>query len=579
MYLEKINCPNDIKYLSIDQLNILAQEIREALFNRLSKIGGHLGSNLGIVELTIALHYVFSFPNDKIVFDVSHQCYTHKVLTGRKDGFLFEEHFKDVSGYTNYEESIYDLFKVGHTSTSISLASGLVKARDILNHHENVIAIIGDGSLSGGEALEGLNFVGSEIKSNFIIVVNDNEQSIAENHGGLYQNLKKLRNNSSQNNIFKAFNLDYIYLEEGNNLEKLISLFKKIKDINHPIVVHIHTQKGKGYQLAELNKEKWHYTKPFNQETGELINSIQLTYPSITANYLINKVKQDSKVVVVTAGVPLAIGLDQEKRKLLGQNYIDVGIAEEHAIALISGLAKNGCKPIFGTNATFLQRTYDQISQDLCLNNSPATIVIGNTSLISLNDVTHLGIFSISVFKNIPNLVLLAPTDKNEYLAMLDYSLSQNKHPTLILMPANKIIENTHKNMDFLSYEITQKGEKVCIIAEGNFYYLGLEATKLIEKELHFKPTLINPRILTHLDEKTLSSLKENHQLIITIEDGVIDGGFGEDIANYFSLTNMKVKTLGLHKKFIDRFNYNDILFQEGITSSQIKEFVKKEIQ
>ena len=579
MYLEKINCPNDIKYLSIDQLNILAQEIREALFNRLSKIGGHLGSNLGIVELTIALHYVFSFPNDKIVFDVSHQCYTHKILTGRKDGFLFEEHFKDVSGYTNYEESIYDLFKVGHTSTSISLASGLVKARDILNHHENVIAIIGDGSLSGGEALEGLNFVGSEIKSNFIIVVNDNEQSIAENHGGLYQSLKNLRNNSSQNNIFKAFNLDYIYLEEGNNLEKLISLFKKMKDINHPIVVHIHTQKGKGYHLAELNKEKWHYTKPFNQKTGELINDVKLTYPSITANYLINKVKQDPKVVVVTAGVPLAIGLDQEKRNLLGQNYIDVGIAEEHAIALISGLAKNGCKPIFGTNATFLQRTYDQISQDLCLNNSPATIVIGNTSLISLNDVTHLGIFSISAFKNIPNLVLLAPTDKNEYLAMLDYSLSQNKHPTLILMPANKIIENTHNNMDFLSYEITQKGEKVCIIAEGNFYYLGLEATKLIEKELHFKPTLINPRILTHLDEKTLSSLKENHQLIITIEDGVIDGGFGEDIANYFSLTNMKVKTLGLHKKFIDQFNCNDILFQEGITSSQIKEFVKKEIQ
>lgn len=579
MYLEKINCPNDIKYLSIDQLNILAQEIREALLNRLSKIGGHLGSNLGIVELTIALHYVFSFPNDKIVFDVSHQCYTHKILTGRKDGFLFEEHFKDVSGYTNYEESIYDLFKVGHTSTSISLASGLVKARDILNHHENVIAIIGDGSLSGGEALEGLNFVGSEIKSNFIIVVNDNEQSIAENHGGLYQNLKNLRNNSSQNNIFKAFNLDYIYLEEGNNLEKLISLFKKIKDINHPIVVHIHTQKGKGYRLAELNKEKWHYTKPFNQKTGELINDVKLTYPSITANYLINKVKQDPKIVVVTAGVPLAIGLDQEKRNLLGQNYIDVGIAEEHAIALISGLAKNGCKPIFGTNATFLQRTYDQISQDLCLNNSPATIVIGNTSLISLNDVTHLGIFSISAFKNIPNLVLLAPTDKNEYLAMLDYSLNQNKHPTLILMPANKIIENTHNNMDFLSYEITQKGEKVCIIAEGNFYYLGLEATKLIEKELHFKPTLINPRILTHIDEKTLSSLKENHQLIITIEDGVIDGGFGEDIANYFSLTNMKVKTLGLHKKFIDQFNCNDILFQEGITSSQIKEFVKKEIQ
>ena len=579
MYLEKINCPNDIKYLSIDQLNILAQEIREALFNRLSKIGGHLGSNLGIVELTIALHYVFSFPNDKIIFDVSHQCYTHKILTGRKDGFLFEEHFKDVSGYTNYEESIYDLFKVGHTSTSISLASGLVKARDILNHHENVIAIIGDGSLSGGEALEGLNFVGSEIKSNFIIVVNDNEQSIAENHGGLYQSLKNLRNNSSQNNIFKAFNLDYIYLEEGNNLEKLISLFKKMKDINHPIVVHIHTQKGKGYHLAELNKEKWHYTKPFNQKTGELINDVKLTYPSITANYLINKVKQDPKIVVVTAGVPLAIGLDQEKRNLLGQNYIDVGIAEEHAIALISGLAKNGCKPIFGTNATFLQRTYDQISQDLCLNNSPATIVIGNTSLISLNDVTHLGIFSISAFKNIPNLVLLAPTDKNEYLAMLDYSLNQNKHPTLILMPANKIIENTHNNMDFLSYEITQKGEKVCIIAEGNFYYLGLEAAKLIEKELHFKPTLINPRILTHLDEKTLSSLKENHQLIITIEDGVIDGGFGEDIANYFSLTNMKVKTLGLHKKFIDQFNCNDILFQEGITSSQIKEFVKKEIQ
>ena len=583
--LNKINEPKDLKGLSMQELNTLAEEIREGLFNRLTKIGGHFGPNFGFVEATIALHYVFNSPIDKFVFDVSHQTYPHKMLTGRKAGYIEEEHFHDVSGYSNPEESEHDFFTIGHTSTSISLASGLAKARDLKGDKENIIAVIGDGSLSGGEALEGLDFVGSELNSNFIIIVNDNQQSIAENHGGLYKNLKELRdgNGISKTNIFTAMGLDYIYENEGNNIEKLIEVFKKVKDIDHPIVVHINTQKGKGYKLAEENKENWHWALPFNKDTG--IPSINFgngeDYLTLTSDLLLEKMKNDKTVVAVAAGVPTSFGFTKEKREKAGKQFVDVGIAEEHAVAMISGIAKNGGKPVFGTNATFIQRTYDQVSQDLCINNNPATILLGYTSVTGLNDVTHLGIFAISAFKNIPNLVILAPTNKKEYMTMLDWSIEQKKHPVMILIPGNGVIDDerdteTDYTNSINKYKIEQLGEKVAIIAAGDFYQIGEKAAKLIEEKLGFKPTLINPRFLTGVDKEKLDSLKENHKLIITLEDGIISGGFGEMISNFYGLDNIKVKNLGMNKEFYDRYNPNELLESLGLTPEKIEKSVEE---
>lgn len=583
--LNKINEPKDLKELSMEELNTLAEEIREGLFNRLTKIGGHFGPNFGFVEATIALHYVFNSPVDKFVFDVSHQTYPHKMLTGRKAGYIEEEHFHDVSGYSNPEESEHDFFTIGHTSTSISLASGLAKARDLKGDKENIIAVIGDGSLSGGEALEGLDFAGSELNSNFIIVVNDNQQSIAENHGGLYKNLKELRdgNGVAKTNIFTAMGLDYIYEKEGNNIEKLIEVFKKVKDIDHPIVVHINTQKGKGYKLAEENKENWHWALPFNKDTG--IPSIDFgngeNYLSLTSDLLLEKMQNDKTVVAVAAGVPTSFGFTKEKREKAGKQFVDVGIAEEHAVAMISGIAKNGGKPVFGTNATFIQRTYDQVSQDLCINNNPATILLGYTSVTGLNDVTHLGIFAISAFKNIPNLVILAPTNKKEYMTMLNWSIEQKEHPVMILIPGNGVIDDerdteTDYTNSINKYKIEQLGEKVAIIPAGDFYQIGEKAVKLIEEKLGFKPTLINPRFLTGVDKEKLDSLKANHELIITLEDGIVSGGFGEMISNFYGLDNIKVKNLGMNKEFYDRYDPNELLENLGLTPEKIEKSVEE---
>lgn len=583
--LNKINEPKDLKELSMEELNTLAEEIREGLFNRLTKIGGHFGPNFGFVEATIALHYVFNSPVDKFVFDVSHQTYPHKMLTGRKAGYIEEEHFHDVSGYSNPEESEHDFFTIGHTSTSISLASGLTKARDLKGDKENIIAVIGDGSLSGGEALEGLDFAGSELNSNFIIVVNDNQQSIAENHGGLYKNLKELRdgNGVAKTNIFTAMGLDYIYEKEGNNIEKLIEVFKKVKDIDHPIVVHINTQKGKGYKLAEENKENWHWALPFNKDTG--IPSIDFgngeNYLSLTSDLLLEKMQNDKTVVAVAAGVPTSFGFTKEKREKAGKQFVDVGIAEEHAVAMISGIAKNGGKPVFGTNATFIQRTYDQVSQDLCINNNPATILLGYTSVTGLNDVTHLGIFAISAFKNIPNLVILAPTNKKEYMTMLNWSIEQKEHPVMILIPGNGVIDDerdteTDYTNSINKYKIEQLGEKVAIIPAGDFYQIGEKAVKLIEEKLGFKPTLINPRFLTGVDKEKLDSLKANHELIITLEDGIVSGGFGEMISNFYGLDNIKVKNLGMNKEFYDRYDPNELLENLGLTPEKIEKSVEE---
>lgn len=580
MYLEKINQPSDIRSLRYEELDQLAAEMRKALLHKLSKNGGHFGPNFGMVEATIALHYVFNSPVDKFVFDVSHQSYCHKMLTGRKEAFLSEDHFHDVSGYTNPEESEHDFFNVGHTSTSVSLACGLAKARDLKGDKENIVAVIGDGSLSGGEALEGIDFA-SELESNFIIIVNDNDMSIAENHGGLYKNLKELResNGTAACNLFKAMGLDYVYLEEGNDIPKLIDTFEKVKDIDHPIVVHIHTQKGKGYKPAEEHKEDWHWCMPFDTETGKSTVSFDgEDYGQLTCDYLMGKMKKDPKVVAIVAAVPTNIGFTEDKRKEAGKQFVDVGIAEEHAIAMASGIAKNGGKPVFATHSSFMQRTYDQLSQDLCINENPATILVNTASIYGMNDVTHLGIYDIPLISNIPNMVYLAPTNKQEYFAMLDWSIEQDQYPVAIRIPCNGVISTTEDvdtdYSDLNKYQIKISGSNIAILALGDFFDIGEKLAKAVSEKTGVMPTLINPRYITGLDEELLENLKKDHTTVITLEDGILDGGFGEKIARFYGASDVKVYNYGIKKEFLDRYAIEDVLKENHLTVPQILEDV-----
>lgn len=580
MYIEKINQPTDVKNLNSEQLHILADEMRQALLQKLSKHGGHFGPNLGMVEATIALHYVFNSPTDKIVYDVSHQSYPHKMLTGRKDAFLYEDKYDYVSGYSNPDESDHDFFTIGHTSTSVSLACGLAKGRDLKGDSENIIVVIGDGSLSGGEALEGLDFA-SELNSNLIIVVNDNDMSIAENHGGLYKNLKQLRDTDgkSECNLFKSMGLDYVFVKDGNDIDSLITAFEQVKDSTYPVVVHICTQKGKGYKIAEENKENWHYCGPFNLETGksDMSQDGGEDYSSMTADILLKKMKEDKTVVGITSATPTVFGFTEDKRKEAGSQFVDVGIAEETAVALASGIAKSGGKPVYGVYSTFIQRTYDQLSQDLCINNSPATILVYWASVYGMNDVTHLGIYDIPMMSNIPNLVYLAPTTKEEYLAMLDWSIEQNDHPVAIRVPISVVSDGKKVTKDFSKlneYEVTQNGSKIAIVALGSFYSVGAKTAEIIENKTGVKPTLINPIYITGTDDKLLEQLKENHDIVITVEDGVLDGGFGEKIARFYGNSDIKVLNYGLKKEFLDRYNPEEIVKANRLTPEQIAEDV-----
>lgn len=579
MYLERIDGPNDVKKLSLEQMDVLAQEMREALFRKLSKHGGHFGPNFGMVEATIALHTVFASPKDKMVFDVSHQSYCHKMLTGRKDAFLYEEHYDDVSGYSEPSESAHDFFVIGHTSTSVSLACGLAKGRDLLGGSENIIAIIGDGSLSGGEALEGLDFA-AELNSNLIIVVNDNDMSIAENHGGLYQNLKLLRDTEGKAacNLFRAMGLDYVFVKNGNDIPSLIEAFKQVKDSTYPVVVHICTQKGKGYAPAEQDKETWHWCMPFDPETGKpLMADAGEDYSELTAQYLLEKMKKDPAVVGITSATPPILGFTPDKRKLAGKQFVDVGIAEETAVALASGIAANGGKPVYGVYSTFIQRTYDQLSQDLCVNSNAATILVFAASVYGMNDVTHLGIYDIPMMANIPNLVYLAPTTKEEYMAMLDWSVEQKEYPVAIRVPMTVVSSGKPCTKDFAklnTYEVTQKGSRVAVIGLGNFYTLGQAAAQEIAKQTGVQPTVINPMYITGVDEELLESLKAEHDVVITVEDGILDGGFGEKIARFYGSSNMKVLNYGLKKEFLDRYDAEDVVKRNRLTAEQIAEDV-----
>lgn len=572
MLLETINSPKDIKKLSLVELQQLAQEIREGILNRDSLIGGHVGPNLGIVETIIALHYVFDTPKDKIVYDVSHQCYPHKMLTGRWKGFFDAEEMRKISGYTNPNESEYDNFIVGHTSTSVSLATGLAKARDLRGEHHKVIALIGDGSLSGGEALEGFNNA-AVLNSNILIIVNDNEMSIAENHGGIYTNLRLLRetNGTAECNMFKAWGFEYRYVADGNNQENMIKVLQELKDVKKPTVLHIHTLKGKGYAPAEENKERWHWSLPFDRKTGEITADISgENYNDITYDFLYARHQQDKNMVVISAGTPGAYGLNPERRASFGENYIDVGIAEEQAVAMASALAKGGCRPVFMVYSSFLQRTYDQLSQDLALNNNPAVILVFSAGISGM-DATHLGSFDIPLVANIPNIVYLAPTGKEEYLAMLNWGLKQNEHPVVIRVPlaVTKGGKAEESYGDLNRYQLVKEGSKVAVLALGSFFELG-ESVVAELKEQGIDATLVNPRYITGVDEKLLNELAKNHQVVATLENGELDGGFGEKIASFYGASKVKVLNFGAKKEFTDRVPYAELMKRYHLTPEQI---------
>lgn len=578
MYLEKINSPSDIKKLSVDEMKKLTQEMRDALIFKLSRHGGHCGPNLGFAEATVALHYVFDSPVDKIVFDVSHQTYCHKMLTGRKDGFLYEEHFDDISGYSNPAESEHDFFVIGHTSTSVSLALGLAKARDLKHESGNVIAVIGDGSLSGGEALEAIDYAG-EFDGNLIIIINDNDMSIAENHGGMYKNLKALRdgNGKADTILFTAMGLDYVFVKDGNDIESLIATFSKVKDSKRPIAVHIVTEKGKGLSFAEENKEDWHWHMPFDVETGKTkYNYDGEDYGDLTAKMLLEKMKKDESVCVLTSGTPTVGGFWKGRRDEAGRQFIDVGIAEENAAAMASGIAAGGGKPLYTVYSTFIQRTYDQISQDICINNSPVAISVFAGSVYGMSDVTHLGLYDIPMLSNIPNLVYLAPATKEEYLSMLDWAIEQNKYPVAVRVPGGAVISDGKEVKsdwsDINKYEITKSGSRIAVIALGAFYQLGEKAAKLIEEKTGTAPTLINPHYITGIDKDMLEDLKKNHDVVITLEDGILEGGFGEKIARFYGSSDVKTLCFGLEKKFYDRYDVNELMHKAHLTPEQIAE-------
>ena len=575
LYLEKITSPADIKHYTAAQRSALAQEMRDALIRRTSIAGGHIGPNLGIVEATIALHTVFDSPRDKIVFDVSHQCYPHKMLTGRAAAYIDEAQYGAVSGFTNTDESPHDIFNIGHTSTSISLATGLAKARDLAGGTENVIALIGDGSMSGGEALEGLNVAG-EMETNLIIVFNDNEQSISENHGGMYRTFQRLRetNGTAPDNLFRAMGLDYRYVARGNDAEALIAAFEAVKDSQKPVVVHIHTQKGKGYKFAEEDRETWHYRMAFDIETGELKHPYTDPFQETTKAFVKETAKVNPNFVFLAAGTMGGIGLSPADRAELGSQYVDVGIAEEHAVAMASGLARGGARPVFGTYSTFFQRTYDQMAQDVAINRSPAVFLATGTSLYRSTDVTHLGFYDIAIFSNIPNLVHIAPTSVAEHIAVLRWAVEQTEHPVMIRMPFSGYAESPYPvRTDYSGLNksvVVTEGADIALIGVGNFAALASAAAEELTREgIH--ATVINPLYLSGLDTELLTSLRAKHRLVLTLEDGIIEGGFGQKIAAYYGMDeHIRVRCYGLSKEFHDRYSASELAREYHLTAEQI---------
>lgn len=586
MILDKVNSPSDLKKLNQNELIELCADIRKVILNRLSKIGGHIGPNLGVVEITTAFHYVFNSPIDKLVLDVSHQCYAHKILTGRKEGFIDDNKFSTISGFTSRRESEHDIFTVGHTSTAVALAVGLAKGRDLLNKKENIVALVGDGSLSGGESFEGLDNAAT-LNSNIIVILNDNDMSIYENHGGIYNHLKELResNGLSSNNMFKAMGFDYYYLDEGNDVLKCIDLFKKVKDADHPVLLHIHTIKGKGFKPAEENRASYHSGGPFDLETGKYLNgNFRDAYIDYSSKIIIDGIKKNDKVIALSAAAPFFFGSDTQRDEIK-DNIMDVGICEQALMAIASGIARNGGIPIISVYSSFIQRTYDQLNQDLCLNDSKVTMLVYNATIGNLNQkrtgsVTHLGIYDIPLLSNIPNLVYMSPVFMEEYERMMEYALNNNSHPLAIRVPIDVNYSGIKDDTDYSKvnkFKVISEGNTIALIGAGNFYHLA----KNVYDELvclGFSPTLVNPIFMSGVDDELLKTLKKNHKLILTFEDGSLDGGFGEKISKYYSSSDIKVLNYGIKKEFIDFKNMDELKNECHLNVSQIISDIKENL-
>lgn len=579
MLLTQTTTPEDVKALNRAELPQLCDEIRHAILESSAAVGGHVAPNLGVVELTVALHRVFNSPIDKIVFDVSHQTYAHKALTGRAYTYIDPERYGEASGFANPDESEHDLFAMGHTSTSVSLGCGLAHARDLAGDAYNVITIIGDGSLSGGLAFEGFNNA-AELDSNLIIIVNDNDQSIAENHGGLYRNLAELRasNGACERNVFRAMGLDYRYLDAGNDVLALVDALQELRNIDHSIVLHVSTAKGKGFEPAQNDPERWHHVGPFDMATGRKLcpghpsEPAPRTYADITGEALSTAIERDSQVVGITAATPYIMGFTPELRAAAGKQFVDVGIAEEHAVTFATALARSGAKPVFGVYGTFLQRAYDELWHDLCLNDAPATILVFGASIFGTTSETHLSFFDISMLGALPNMRYLAPTCMEEYLSMLSWSLDHREHPVAIRVPGIGLVSRPDlapaEDTDYsaVRYNVVRQGRDVAVLALGDFFELGERVANRLAAEYGIEATLVNPRFATELDREFLDSLAAEHRVVVTLEDGILDGGWGERVACYLACTPVRTRTLGIAKGFPDRYDPNELLAQNGMT-------------
>ena len=570
--LNKISGPQDLKKLSIAQMQQLAQEIRTLILEKDAAEGGHLGPDLGIVEATIAYHYVFDAPKDKIVWDVSHQTYPHKMLTGRALAWLDPDHYEDVTPYSNPDESPYDYYAVGHTSTSIGLATGMAKARDLMGNHENIMALIGDGSMTGGLAYEGLNNAAIE-KHNLVVVVNDNQMSIDENVGGLVTALKKLRdsNGETKENPFTAMGFDYRYVTDGNDIKSMIEAFKAVKDVDHPILLHINTLKGKGYKPAIDEEEAHHWVMPFDLKTDKPLApaSEAPTANSVALDVVSEEIEKGTNLMAINAAIPGVFGLDKIKNKY-PDHYTDVGIAEQESVAFAAGAAKEGAVPVLFENSTFLQRAFDQLSHDVAANDLPVVMMVAGGG-ISGTSKTHLGIFDQVMISNLPNWIYLAPTNLAEEKAMMTWAIKQRKHPVAIKMPTKAVPENGDAQEDYskITYQI-KPGKDVAILALGDMYAIFGEK---VAQELN--ATLVNPVSANILDKDALDKLAKENKVIVTIEDNTLDGGFGEKVASYLGDKDVKVLNYGQKRVYTDQTPLKDILKDNRMTVEQIVEDIK----
>ena len=575
MYLESIDSPEDVRALPPEALPALCAEIRAAIVESSAVVGGHVGSNLSVVELTVALHRVFESPRDKIVFDVSHQTYAHKMLTGRAQAFLDPARYEDVSGFSSPGESEHDLFAMGHTSTSVSLACGLAAARDLAGEKYAVVAVIGDGSLSGGLAFEGLDNAAS-LAGGLVIVVNDNEWSIAPNQGGIYGALAELRSTrgASPRNPFTALGLDYRYLEDGHDEQALEAALSELAGTDHPVVLHIHTEKGHGYAPALADPERWHHPSPFDPASGlPLRQADGPDYAQLTASFLAARMEADPTLVAVNAAMPYIMGFTPELRERAGRQFVDVGIAEEHAVTYVTGLARAGATPVLGIYSTFLQRAYDELWHDLCLNAARAVILVFGASAFGTTDATHLGFFDIPMLGAMPGLPYLAPTCSEEYLDMLAWALDRAEGPVAIRVPVAGVASRPDFARPAEGYargaEIVRRGSRVALLALGDLFPLGERvAGALAEHGVH--ATLVNPRLATTVDEDLLARLAAGHDVIVTMEDGILEGGFGERCARVLACDDVRVRCYGLPRAFADRYDPAQLLERCGMTAEGI---------